>query len=69
MVFCPLGTMTISGDILMSQLGWGERVGLASIKGIEARDAAKHAQNHPQRKESAAYSPHRVAENSCCCDP
>ena len=26
----------------MSQLGWEERVGVASIKGVEARDAAKH---------------------------
>lgn len=43
MVFCPVGTLTISGDILMSQLGLGERVDVASINGIEARDAAKHA--------------------------
>lgn len=27
---------------MMSQLGWEERVGVASIKGVEARDAAKH---------------------------
>lgn len=34
--------------------GVGERLGVASNKGTEARDAAKHAPVHRTNKESAA---------------